>query len=128
MFDINQLNQFKQFVNSCNRLRNVYRQKYCHVKYDVIIDNGNSVHYACLRFIAIIPHLNNVQKYKNRKYAVIAIRKLKEIGCYDDYKKLSKNIPLHLEDIKLRDEYLSLMKITIKKLKDMEKNKDVNIR
>lgn len=121
MLNKTQLDSFKHFVTQCNIKRNKSRIKFFQHKHDNLFENGNKVYSACLRFIALVPSLRLVEKYDNRKYAVLALKKLKEFGCYNDLKLLSKHMPLLPDDLILKDEYLSLISVTIKKLKSMEK-------
>jgi len=123
MLNAEQLNIFKRAVQQANKKRDIARIKYYQHKHDLLFDNGNKVYYACLRFIAFVPTLRLVEKYKTRKYALAAQKKYKESGCHNDYITLSKRISLLPEDSKLKDEYLALITVTINKLKSMEKSK-----
>lgn len=110
MFDYNTINKFKKQIIAANARRDTVRQQHYTVSYDNLISSGNSLYYACLRLVALVPKLRTLDKNFDAAYKEYN----KEL--LHDYKTIKKSI-LIPSDQKLRIHYYKLMNVVHKKLK-----------
>lgn len=106
------INKHKRQRAEASLKRNAARQKYNGKKADEFIIDGLRVEYAWNRLLEIAPILNLSFKDRNDSTIKIAIKAIKSKDCDADNRQLLSLKRLLPEDLRIRDEYIRVFKMT----------------